>query len=466
MVNHTGRRALSLLAVLLVSVFLIGCSASTGSNGKSAGGKETSTNSGKTSGSKSKSGGSSPKGDDEKAADALPDPKIKLAKDVVVIRRTDLKTIRPGNDGASILLDGKNADVKKLKVGSVMLLTNIGAGRVTQLDDVDGDVAVSYGPVKLTDVIADGELNWDGTAVDMSSGKVNVSQDMPEVSGASVEPAAFHLRDDTVNVKIGDFETKFGWTPADNGGGDLQVELTPTSKFAGNITIDVNLKPVEIGGGTKVKAGKVDFFDLDFKNLQGTAKITTELQSLAQTAALHIPSFFKVPVSVSIPVPIAGIPFSLTIGATLQIDMSFSNSGGSLKGEASFDFGGPTKFAYRGGSVTVGGKRIANAEDTLKSLTGGGGTVGVNLTAELPKIGFGFKILQTGAGVFVSNGMVNSLTILPAPVLCHRIQVASVVAGGIDAQFLGASVTFARKAFLDKRWTFYYPKGDKRCDGN
>jgi hypothetical protein len=50
--------------------------------------------------------------------------------------------------------------------------------------------------------------------------------------------------------------------------------------------------------------------------------------------------------------------------------------------------------------------------------------------------------------------------------LCHRIQVASVVAGGIDAQFLGASVTFARKAFLDKRWTFYYPKGDKRCDGN
>ena len=56
------------------------------------------------------------------------------------------------------MAENNNADVKKLKVGSVMLLTNIGAGRVTQLDDVDGDVAVSYGPAKLTDVIADGDL--------------------------------------------------------------------------------------------------------------------------------------------------------------------------------------------------------------------------------------------------------------------------------------------------------------------
>lgn len=459
MVNHTGRRVWSLIAVLLVSVFLIGCTASTGSTGKSDGGNHASSSPGKNT-------GSSPKGGDDHTADPLPDPKIKLADDVVVVRRTKGKTVKGGgDDGASILLDGTNADVKKLKVGSVMLLTGVGAGRVTALDNVSGDVAVSYGPVKLTDVVADGELNWDNTAVDMSSGIVNVSQDMPEVSGASVEPAAFNLRGDDVKVKIGDFETKFGWTPSDNGGGDLQVELTPTSQFAGNITIDVNLKPLEIGGGAKVRAGKVDFFNLDFKNMQGTAKVTTELQSLLQTAALHIPPFFKVPVSVSIPVPIAGIPFTLTIGATLQIDMSFSNSGGSLKGEANFDFGGPTKFAYRGGSVTVGGKRTASAADTLKSLTGGGGTVGLNLTAELPKIGFGLKIFQTGAGVFVSNGMVNSLTILPAPVLCHRVQVASIVAGGIDGQFLGASVTFKRKAFLDKRWTFYYPKGDKRCDG-
>lgn len=38
-------------------------------------------------------------------------------------------------------------------------------------------------------------------------------------------------------------------------------------------------------------------------------------------------------------------------------------------------------------------------------------------------------------------------------------------AGGIDGSFLGASVTFTRKAFLDKRWTYFMPKNDKRCDG-
>ncbi|MBS1848428.1 MAG: hypothetical protein JST73_09145 [Actinobacteria bacterium] len=458
MISCTGRRVWSLLAILSVSVVLAGCGGSSGTS-SGARGKAGSSGGPTTTSPGSKGGGS--------GADPLPDASIKWADDVVVVRRTKGKTIKgKGNDGSSILLDGTNPDVKKLKVGSVMLLTGVGAGRVKQLDKVNGNVAVTFGPVELTDVVRDGDLKWDDTAIDLSTGIVNVSRDMPEVSGAAVEPAGFRLRGDDVKVKIGDFDTKFGWTPADNGGGDLQVVLTPSDQFAGSITMDVNFKPIEIGGGTRVQAGKVDFFDLDFKNLQGTAKITTELQSLQQTAALHIPPFFKVPVSVAIPVPIAGIPFTLTIGATLQIDMSFSNSGGSLKGEASFDFGGPTKFAYRGGSVSVGGTRTANAEDTLKSLVGGGGTVGLNLTAELPKIAFGLKILQTGAGVFVSNGMVNSLTILPAPVLCHRIQVASVVSGGIDAQFLGADVTFTRKAFLDKRWTFAYPKGDKRCDGD
>lgn len=457
--KESGRkRAFLALLTVLLTVTLAACSGG-GSGGAAAGGsKNTSGNSG------GKDSGGTGKG---AKTDPLPDAKIKLADDVVVIRRTKGKTVKgPGSDGASILLDGSNADVKKLEVGSVMLLTGVGAGRVTRLDDVDGDVAVSYSSVSLPEVIKDGELNWDKTAVDFSAGVVNVSEDMKEVSGSAVEPVGYRMRGDSVKVEAGDFSTDFDWSPSDDGGGKLKVELTPAKKFAGKITMDVDLKPVTIGGGTKVVAGKVDFFDLDFKNLQGSAKITTELQSLEQTAALHLPPFFKLPVSVSVPVPIAGIPFTLTFGVTLQVDMSFSNSNGTIKGEADFDFGGPTKFAYRGSKVTIGtDQRTANAEDTVKKLSGGGGTVGLNLTAELPKIGFGLKIFQTGAGVFVSNGMVNSLTILPAPVLCHRVQVASIVSGGIDGSFLGASVTFTRKAFLDKRWTFAVPKNDKRCDG-
>ena len=108
MVNHTGRRVWSLIAVLLVSVFLIGCTASTGSTGKSDGGNHASSSPGKNT-------GSSPKGGDDHTADPLPDPKIKLADDVVVVRRTKGKTVKGGgDDGASILLDGTNAEVKKL----------------------------------------------------------------------------------------------------------------------------------------------------------------------------------------------------------------------------------------------------------------------------------------------------------------------------------------------------------------
>ncbi len=460
MVKHSSRRNAIGALFLIVALILAGCSTSSKSSDgkKSDGTKSTGQASAKKNGLATKDG----------EADALPDSRIGFSDDVVMVQRTKGETVKGlGNDGVSILLDSKNPGVKKLKVGSIMVLTGVGVGRVTDLQDVSGDTAVSFKSVSLPELIQNGDLNWDDTSVNFADAKVQVAPEMAEVSGAAVEPAALQLHaDSTVNVKIGEFEASFEWTASDNGGGNLKLELTPQSQFNGKITADVELKPITFGGGTKVKAGKVDFFNLDFKNLQGSAKLTTELQALGPNSVLKLPPFFKVPITVSIPVPVGGIPFALTFGATLQIDLSFATAQSTLKGEANIEFGGPAKFSYKGGKVSLEGSRTAATDDTLKQLLGGGGgPVGLVLTSELPKVSFGLKILQTGAGVFVSNGMVNSLTILPAPVLCHRIQAASVVSGGIDASFLGADVTFTRKAFLDKRWTFYYPKGDKRCDG-
>lgn len=489
--------------LLLVAMVLSACTAST--QGSVSAGKG-----GSTSGPSSTLGETkgAPKGGQSIAAgdSDLPDKSIKLAKDVVVVRNVPGKTIKGlGNDGASLLLDASDPSVKKLQVGSVMLLTGVGAGRVTQIDDTGGGLAVGYQSVSLPEVIQDGTLNWDNSKVDSADGQLVVSPEMAEVSGSSVEkapgkvggpgagsgtqsspavpssfrvpgdPAALQLVDagaatspspsgNKVEGTAGKFKFEFEWIPSDGGGGNAKLDLTPNSDFNGKIGVDVQFDPLDFGGGTKVSRGKVDFFNLDFKHLSGKAKITGDLSALKQTAALTTLPFLKIPASVSFPVPIMGIPFTLSISATIQVSLSIALPQNSLHAEAEIDFGGPAGFNYRGGSVKLVGARSAAGKDMLSEMKGiANGPVGLVFTTELPKVSFGLKILQTGAGVFVSNGMVTSFWIAQAPVMCRLTQVASVVAGGIDASFAGTDITFTRKPFLDKRWEYFTPKDDKRC---
>ena len=91
--------------------------------------------------------------------------------------------------------------------------------------------------------------------------------------------------------------------------------------------------------------------------------------------------------------------------------------------------------------------------------------MGVVLTAELPKVGFGFGFLQTGAGVYLSSGMVSSQTILPPPPACQSMQVAYVLAGGVEAKFLGKEFDLGRKPVVDKRWDYTVPQ-TAQCTAN
>lgn len=469
-----NRMVRSAVVVLFAALFLMVSSCTSSSDNAGDKVKAGDTKSGSQSTTKGGDSDGKKSGDDE-AADPLPDPDLKLADDVVVVKRVKGKTVKGlGNDGASILLDGDNPDVKKLEVGSVLLLTGVGAGRVTQIDELEGDRAITFSSVSLPEVIADGEFNFDETEVDMSQARLISSPDMAEVSGQPVEPAANQLVSadnpdpdgNKISGEAGKFKFEFEWKPSSSGGGNLKVSVEPNSDFQGKIDADIELEPLKVSGGAKTSAGKTDFFDLDFANMTGKAKISADLTALKQTAAITSVPFLKVPVSMSIPFPIAGIPFSITLGATLQLSASIALQQNSIHGEAELTFGGPAQFQYKGGKIELTGNRNATVEDTLKTVRGvANGPAGLVMTYELPKVSFGLKIAQTGAGVFVSNGMVMSLTMLPAPVSCKRVQTASVVAGGIDAEFLGASVTFTRKAFLDKRWTFSVPKDDKRCDG-
>ena len=107
----------------------------------------------------------------------------------------------------------------------------------------------------------------------------------------------------------------------------------------------------------------------------------------------------------------------------------------------------------------MNGTRQQDAPDLLNTVKGlASGPVGVVVTTELPKVGVGFGFLQTGAGVYLSSGMVVAQSILPPPPACTSTQIAYVLAGGVEAKFLGKEFDLGRKAVVDKRWDYTVPQ--------
>src|SRR5690606_38928584 len=171
------------------------------------------------------------------------------------------------------------------------------------------------------------------------------------------------------------------------------------------------------------------------------------------------------PFSLDFPAIVGGVPFTLSLSGTIQVNVSLALNNSSLTGQAKIDFGGDAGWRFEGTQLSLDGKRTQEAPDLLETIQGAApGPVGVVLTTQLPKVGFGFKFLQTGAGVYIANGMVVSQTILPPPVPCTATNIAYVLAGGVEAQFLGKDFDIARKPFVDERWAYAAPNDD-RCKG-
>jgi hypothetical protein len=129
-------------------------------------------------GSSSASGGRLP----DTIDDTDPSEHVTLAPDVVVVRG-GAKVVRDvAEDHARYTLDRSASGVGELRVGKVLVLAGIDAGRVTALRE-DGDrVEVTLAAVKITDVVRDGDLTWRDVALDAGRAML-ISAALPEEGG-------------------------------------------------------------------------------------------------------------------------------------------------------------------------------------------------------------------------------------------------------------------------------------------
>jgi hypothetical protein len=446
-------------------------------------------------------------------SDELPSDDITLTDDVVVVNSERGSMFKGySSDGTALMLDPSAENVDQLEAGKILLLSGITVVRVASVDTTDEGIIVTGEPATLPEVIADGELEWNDVGLDAETARLFTYDDeaiggsgggsgggstgggsddelteeeiLEEGGGGIVDglggngfradpasatapaasfapratPASVAVGSKTISGKVNEFSFDLTYEPTGGSGHHIKLDLTGTGDLAGTLSVDVNVGSLASSGGAVVAGRQVKQFDFELAELGGDATITTDLQSTKQLTSVMTPPFLKVPFGIEFPALVGGIPFTLSLTGTIQVQLSFALAGATLSGEAQITFGGDAGFHFKDGSLTVAGQRVQDAPDLLSKLAGGGsGPVGVVLTSELPKVGFGFGFLQTGAGVYLSSGMVASQTILPPPPSCHSMQVAYVLAGGIEAKFLGKEFDLGRKAVVDKRWDYTVP---------
>ncbi len=287
---------------------------------------------------------------------------------------------------------------------------------------------------------------------------------LPSPAGdASGELAAGILAGSTVSGKVGPFDASISYE-ASGGTHHLELRLKSSGELSGNLGIDVKLGSLAYSGGAKIAGSQVNNFDFSFSNLGGSAVITTDLRGLKNVAHIKTPSFLMLPFTVAFPAVVGGIPFTLSFTGSIRVAISMALENSSLSGRAEITYDGDAGLHLKSGSLSVDGKRSQDARNPLDSLKGlAPGPVGAVFTAQLPKIGFGFSFLGMSSGIYISNGFVLSEAILPAPAQCTASNLAYVLAGGIEASFLGKRLDIARKPVVRKEWNYQTPR-NRRCN--
>ncbi|HET9773039.1 MAG TPA: hypothetical protein VFS16_19230 [Acidimicrobiia bacterium] len=112
------------------------------------------------------------------SADVLPDPRLQLSADTVIVRSNGGRAVRSiPDDPDTLVIDAGAEGADQLDEGEIMLLTGVTVVRVAKLERAGDELRITGAPVALPEVIRDGELSWDAMPVDLGSARVSVWDD-------------------------------------------------------------------------------------------------------------------------------------------------------------------------------------------------------------------------------------------------------------------------------------------------
>ncbi|MGB9378798.1 MAG: hypothetical protein WCB04_14935 [Mycobacteriales bacterium] len=373
---------------------------------------------------------------------------ITYKPDVVIVGGGAGMVKSVSGDSLTWTIDSRAPHLRDLRPGKVMFLTGRAVGRVLKLAPHANTVAVTLGPVDLTDVISDGNIKVH-TAINSSAMSF---QTFPGVPGVSVPaktgtsnrpaprwamPAAYTSAPGealppptlgtSTEVSVGDFAVELGRKITESEHefslkvGYTKKGVTVGLEFAAKLdapTVDVDLA---LHGGALTRK------DL---RLDGLKELSVRLVSGSETGlAGNFKSRVEVPAEMTFPLPAGPVPLVASIRFKFIVETAFSARNATLKAVGKLVVAGPLGFA--GGTLLT--PTVTPTQTPADNVTGVSvGVNGVVIALQMKLvIGLGIPAALAGpfAAVTVSYGITNGSAI--GIVQCRQSSLDVVLAGGV-----------------------------------
>lgn len=351
------------------------------------------------------------------------------------------------SDGRTLRLDAAAAG--DLQPGSIALLTDVAVVKVQSVRRDGSDVLIGAEPCAITELIADGVIEFNDVRIDPQGGTVQVASQRS--AGAPLLafldlllPPAHAEADNRIRKKVGNFEVNAGFAPA---GDHVAFDGQLSGRYHGvkvEVEVDGNVSGFELGGRIAVAQGRAANLRLLVKDLAGEVRVQARGGRDAKDEHQG-DQMLEVPVNYSWPIVIDGIPFRLTLKMALLVNEGFTNVDATAGVGAKLRFNGTTGFDMRlPGEPDTQPPKVElaeplQAEFSTSLMEGIGlGPQALLVACQFPRLGFGLGLAQAFAGSFIDVVTAANTTIAgaTAPVPCKRGQVVVTGSVGVEARFL------------------------------
>lgn len=360
------------------------------------------------------------------------------------------------SNGMTWTIDATAPGADEIKPDKILFATGRVMGRVLAVDHTPNGLAVTLGPVEITDVIKDCDLKSDqpidiGSALVYSApnypGATTFDDSLPPTSVAvprvpvlfasyvapvSAPQAAIPGIGEPTELLLGDFHV----IPVCCGG--LGITLSHDAKGVRMLaTAAVELSHPSVHFALVIRGGTIY---TAYVQLQGTAGFRVHFTAGTEAGISgNIRQNFFVPIDASFPIVGLAVPLSVVIRQTLRVETIFTAQTGTLEATGEYGFGGEFKAGKEnGGSWRADGPTSVTTKQNLAN-TLDGMSLGVNglVFAYGAKIIVGIGAFGFVTGPYVGYNTVvgvNKTSSMPGALPCKSGQLSTSMRFGVGYQ--------------------------------
>jgi hypothetical protein len=350
--------------------------------------------------------------------------KVTYQSDVIIMEHGSDAVRAMASNGLTWTIDANAPGASEIKVDKILFATGRVMGRVLAVDHTPTGLAVTLGPVAITDVIKDCDIVSD-QQLDLASAIVYTAPDFPGATTHDAPEEATSFAEPEVPVLFASFKQAPAAPDIPSFGQPKEVlidnfHIIPVCCGGLGITIAHDGQGVKMMASAVVQLSRPS---VHFALVIRGGTIYTALVQLKGTAGFkvhftagtdagiqgNIHQNFFVPVDATFPIGGIAVPLSVVIRQTLTLTTLFTAQNGTLEATGEYAFGGDFKAGKEnGGDWRADGPTSVTTKQNLANTT-----EGISLGVNGLVFGYGAKIIVgIGAFGFVTGPYVGYNTVI------------------------------------------------------